>query len=262
MRTRRWSWLTLLAPLGLGLVLLLGWYLTTAPGTIPAFLLPTPGGVARALWAGLVTQGGLWAPMGMTVLEALAGALAGFVVALPLAILIYRSKLVSAAVLPFLGATQAIPAVALAPLLVLWAGYGLTGIVALCALMVFFPILVSTVIGLRHLDGDILAAAQVDGAGGITRLVYIELPLALHAILGGVRNGFTLSVTGAVVGEMVMGGTGLGSLLFAQYHAFDTAAMFATIIVLAVIAATIYSVVSLAERRWSTLDNPPEGNSR
>jgi len=261
MPTRRWSWVTVVAPVCLGLILLLGWWLTTAPGTIPRYLLPTPGAVARSLYNGLIARGDMWAYIGVTVSEALLGCVAGFIVALPLAVLIYRSKLVSAAVLPFLGATQAIPAVALAPLLVIWVGYGLGGIVALCALMVFFPILVSSVIGFRHIDTDILAAAQVDGARGWSLLTFIEVPLALHAILGGVRNGFTLSVTGAVVGEMVMGGTGLGSLLFAQYHSFSTADMFATIIVLALIAAAIYSIVSMAERRWSNLNSPqPESN--
>jgi NitT/TauT family transport system permease protein len=232
-------------------ILVAGWWLTTALGSMPSYLLPGPGAVAIQLYAGIFQPADMWSYVGVTVTESLLGSVVGTAVALPLAVLIYRVRLVSAAVLPFLGATQAIPAIALAPLLALWIGYGLGPIVALCALMVFFPILVSAVVGFRHIDREILAAAQLDGAGWFALLIYMELPLALHNILAGVRNGFTLSVTGAVVGEMVMGGTGLGTLLTAQRNANDTAGMFATIIVLAAVAATIYSFVSFAERRWS-----------
>jgi len=250
-------WLTVVAPVCLGAVLLLGWSLATLPGGASRYLVPTPPAVGRELWDGLIRHGDLWGYIGVTVTEALAGSVVGFVVALPLAVLIYRSKVVSAATIPFLGATQAIPAIALAPLLVLWVGYGLGSIVLLCALMVFFPILVSSVVGFRHLDKDVLSAALVDGAGPVRRLFEIEIPLALHTILAGVRNGFTLSITGAMVGEMVMGGHGLAALLTVQRDSVNTAGMFATIIVLALLAGAIYTLVSLAERRWSNLSSPP-----
>jgi len=253
---KRW-WMSVLAPCVFGLILLTGWWLTTAPGTIPSFLLPTPLAVGRELWDGLVTYADMWPYIGVTVVEALGGCLLGLVVAVPLAVLIYKVRIVSAAVVPFLGATQAIPAIALAQLLILWVGYGLGSIVLLCALMVFFPILVSSVVGLRHIDRDIIAAAQVDGAGSVAMLIEIEIPLALHTILAGVRNGFTLSVTGAVVGEMVMGGSGLGTLLTIQRDSFNTAGMFASIIVLALLAALIYSLVAFAERRWSAITETP-----
>ena len=138
------------------------------------------------------------------------------------------------------GVTQAIPAVAIAPLLVLWIGYGLGPVIVLCALIVFFPILISTVIGLRHVDADVVDAARMDGAGGWQLLTQVEFPMALASVLGGVRNGVTLSVTGAIVGEMVMGGGGLGTVLTVQRDSFDTAGMIATVIVLALIASSAY----------------------
>ncbi len=257
--TRRRSplpWLSVVAPIGLGLILLAVWWLISATGSVPQFFLPAPGAVVHELSAGLISPGDMWPYIGVTLAESLLGCLTGFAVALPLAVVIYRSRLVSAAVLPFLGTTQAIPAIALAPLLVVWVGYGLSGIVALCSLMVFFPILVSSVVGLRHIDPAVIGAAQVDGAGSLALLVHIELPLALHNILAGMRNGFTLSVTGAIVGEMVMGGNGLGSLLMSQ-QGFNMKGLFATIIVLAVLAAAIYSLVSLAERRWANFALEP-----
>jgi NitT/TauT family transport system permease protein len=115
--------------------------------------------------------------------------------------------------------------------------------------MVFFPILVSSTTGLRHLDEDVLDAARLDGASGLTLLLYMEAPLALPSILAGVRNGFTLSVTGAVVGEMVMGGTGLGTILTIQRNNVDTAGMFVTISLLCVMAMTVYTLIYSVERK-------------
>ena len=176
-----------------------------------------------------LTNGTLWRYAAATFLEAVLGCLVGTVVAVPLAIAIHRSRWADAATRPYLGGTQAIPAIALAPLLVLWLGYGLGAIVVLCALIVFFPILVFAVSGLAHIDHDIVDAARIDGASSWQRLIHVELPLASPSLMAGLRNGFTLSVTGAVVGEMVMGGSGLGSVLTVQRDRLDTAGMFATI---------------------------------
>ena len=243
MTTERVRWL---APVLLALVLTGAWWLI-APMT-PRFLLPSPGVVLGRL-GGAVTSPSFLGAFAATMGEALGGCVLGAAVALPLAVAIHRSVWVSSAINPFLGATQAIPAIALAPLLVLWVGYGWTSVVVLCGLMVFFPILISSVLGLRHVPADVVAAARMDGAGRWRLLTDIEAPLALASMLAGLRNGFTLSITGAVVGEMVMGGSGLGQLLTVQRDRVDTAGMFATIIVLCVVAATIYSLVHLWERR-------------
>jgi NitT/TauT family transport system permease protein len=224
------------------------WWLLTLSPDIPRFLLPGPLDVAVRLVQELAA-GQLWAFLGNTLGEAAGGCLLGAAVALPLAVLIHRSAWVSAAVHPFLGATQAIPAIALAPLLVLWVDYGWPSVVLLCALMVFFPVLISTVLGLRHVDRDVVEAARIDGASSLRLLGEIEAPLALPSTLAGLRNGFTLSVTGAVVGEMVMGGHGLGTLLTVQRDAVDTTGMFATIVLLCAVAATIYSLIYFVERR-------------
>ena len=133
-------------------------------------------------------------------------------------------------------------------ILVLWVGYGFVAIVVLCALMVFFPILVSTVVGLRHIDRELLEAAALDGATGWSMAWHMELPLAAPAILGGLRNGFALSVTGAVVGEMVMGGTGLGQVLTQMRNNVDTAGMFVIIIILCTMATLLYTIVYRIER--------------
>jgi NitT/TauT family transport system permease protein len=233
-----------IAPIALGVLLLAGWAAAAGVGSV---LLPTPASVGARLIDDVMTPS-FWGYLAVTVTEALGGVILGVGVALPLAILIHRSRWFAAAVNPFLGATQAIPAIAIAPLLVLWIGYGLGPVVALCALIVFFPILIAAVVGLRHVDGEAIDAARMDGAGSWQLLIHIELPMAMPSILGGLRNGVTLAVTGAIVGEMVMGGTGLGTVLTVQRGNVDTAGMFATIIWLSLIASGAYALVLLWER--------------
>ncbi len=239
------------APIALGVLLMAGWAVLAGPGTV---LLPTPAQVVTSLVANLA-EASFWGYLGITVLEALGGVLLGVLVAMPLAVLIHWSEWVSAAVNPFLGATQAIPAIAVAPLLVLWIGYGLLPVILLCALIVFFPILISAVVGLRQVDADVVDAGRMDGATTWQLLIQIELPMALPSILGGLRNGVSLAVTGAIVGEMVMGGNGLGSVLTVQRGNVDTAGMVATIIVLAAIASTGYAIVLGAERNSSAVNS-------
>lgn len=241
------------APLVLGAVILLVWWAFTLRG-VPAYLLPSPQAVLARLVTDL-TSPVVWPYVLTTGVEALGGCLLGAVIALPLAALVHRSRWLDAAVSPFLGATQAIPGIALAPLLVLWVGYGLSGVVALCSLMVFFPILVSAVVGLRHVDADVVDAARIDGADGWATLWHVEAPVALPSVLAGLRNGFTLSVTGAVVGEMVMGGHGLGSLLTVQRDAVDTTGMFSTILILCALASLAYSLIRFWERRSRVINS-------
>ncbi len=241
------------APLALGCALLLGWVLTAKIGQMPRFVLPTPADVLDALHLQLSSRS-FWRSLCVTLFEAFGGSTLGAAVAIPLAVAIHESRWFSAATQPFLGATQAIPAIVLAPLLVLWVGYGLVPVMVLCALMVFFPILVATVLGLRHVDPELVAAGRMDGAGTLSLLRHIEGPLSLPSTLAGLRNGFTLSITGAVVGEMVMGGSGLGELLTIQRDRLDTPGMFATIGVLCLVAATIYSIIRWLEHRISFTD--------
>ncbi|MDO5048346.1 MAG: ABC transporter permease [Actinomycetaceae bacterium] len=236
------------APLVLALFLVAGWWITTTWSGVEAWVLPSPTDYASRFGIELSNEA-LWASLWTTAQEALLGCLFGALIALPLSYLIYKSRIFAAAVEPFLGATQAIPAIAVAPLLVLWIGYGTSAIVALCTLMVFFPILVTSTTGLRHLDEDVLDAARLDGASGLSLLFYMEAPLALPSILAGVRNGFTLSVTGAVVGEMVMGGAGLGTVLTIQRNSVDTTGMFVTITLLCVMAMTVYMLIYTVERK-------------
>jgi len=252
-RRSRGRGLGLLPSLALGALALVAWELVTRLGLVPEFLLPPPLAVLHSLWHGLV-DGMLLDYARTTVVESLAGFALGTAIALPMGYAVARSRLLARALEPYLAASQAVPAVALAPLLVLWLGYGLAPVALLCALIVFFPTVVNTALGLRTIDPEPLDAARVDGAGRWSLLLHMELPLALPSILAGMRTSLTLSVTGAVVGEFVLGDRGLGGLLTIARGNFDTPLVFATLVTLIVLAAALYGVARLVERRLSYLD--------
>lgn len=237
---------TALSPVLVGVIALLVWQLITQSGAITAYLLPAPAQVAHSFIVGL--QSGMFAHYGATTLvESLVGFALGAAVALPLGYGIARSHTLAAALEPYLAASQAIPAVALAPLLAIWLGYGLPPIAALCALIVFFPAAVNTTLGFRRLDQEVVDAARLDGAGGWSLLRHIEAPLALPTVLAGLRTSLTLSVTGAVVGEFVMTDQGLGGLLTIARGNFDVPLAFATLIALALMATALYGVARFIE---------------
>jgi NitT/TauT family transport system permease protein len=239
--------------IGLGVALLIVWQVLTNSGSVPQILLPAPAAVLRAFWQALAS--GLLPSYTLTTLEeSLLGFVLGACIAVPLGYAIARSGLIRRTVEPYLAASQAIPAVALAPLVVIWLGYDLRSIAVLCALIVFFPAVISTTLSVRMLDRDILDAARTDGAGWWVSLRHIELPLALPGILAGLRVSLTLSITGAVVGEFVVGDRGLGGLLTIARAQFDYALVYATLLMLALLAAMLYLLARLIEWRVSYLE--------
>ncbi|HEV8192390.1 MAG TPA: ABC transporter permease subunit, partial [Ktedonobacterales bacterium] len=147
-------WVVRLWPaLLLGLIVLGLWQLVTMSGTVSELYLPTPASVARSFWLAL-TDGTLVSYGLVTIEESLLGFILAVAVGVPLGYLIARYDLIARALEPYLAASQAIPAVALAPLLVLWIGYGISPVAALCALIVFFPTVVTTTLGIRGLDRE------------------------------------------------------------------------------------------------------------
>lgn len=242
-----------IAPVLLGVALLVVWQLIVQTGVVSAFLLPFPADVLRSFWNALLHDA-LLSYVQTTLIESLGGCALGALVALPLAYAIVHSRLAASAVQPYLAASQALPAIAIAPLIALWFGYDLTPIIVLCALIVFFPMMITAVLGLRLLDRDILDAARTEGAGRWALLWHIQFPLALPSILAGLRTSLTLSITGAVVGEFVIGGHGLGELLLVDYNFADSAGLFSTLLMLALLAALLYGLVRLLERWLSYVE--------
>lgn len=252
-RIRQGRALRILAPIVLGVALLAAWEGIALSGLVLPILLPAPLDVLQTFWTSL-TQDSLLTYTETTLIESLAGCALAVVIALPLGYAMVRSRLVESAVQPYLAASQALPAIALAPLLVLWLGYNLPPVIALCALIVFFPMVITTVLGLRGIDRDVIDAARVEGAGRWALLRTIEFPLALPSILAGLRTSLTLSITGAVVGEFVTGNNGLGEYLLVQLNYTDSAGVFAILLMLALLASILYGMVRLLERRFSYME--------
>lgn len=239
-----WRWVPPVVAL---VLLLLIWWTSTSQELIAPILLPDPVAVLERAVAW--TLEGILARYLLPTLGAAAlGSLVAAVVAIPLGIGIAHSRLLAAVAEPFVAFSQTIPLVAIAPLLVLWIGYGTVPIAVLCAIIAFFPMVTTTVVGLRSLDARVIEHALLDGADGLARLLQVELPIAAPAILAGIRAGVVLSLTGAIVGEFVMGGSGLGTLLTISREATDTVGVFAVLVWIAIVALTMQGVVQIAER--------------
>jgi NitT/TauT family transport system permease protein len=239
-RSRGWPVISAL------LITLLVWWWVTNARVVPDFMVPTPQEVWLA-FAQLVQTGDLWKHLGATLSEALLGFGAAFVVGSTLGYLLSRSALLSRVLGPYIAATQAMPMLALAPLLVLWFGLGLSSKVIICALIVFFPILVNTTAGLRSVDKDLVDASYTMGAGRWQALRHVEIPLALHTLLAGIRMGLTLSLTGAIIGEFISSDSGLGFLMTMARTNFDSAMLFAAAITMTSLAIFAYVGVGWLE---------------
>lgn len=240
--------LTLLPPIIVAVLLLLAWYLGSAYGRVPSLILPAPGDVLASLRDNL--SNGLFLSNALvTIQESVFGFLLAVLIALPLGYGLAKSRLIAAAIHPYLAAAQAIPAIVIAPLLGLWLGYGSLPNLVLCMLIVLFPMVITTVLGLQTIDPAITDAARLDGAAGWSLLAHIEFPLSLPAVLAGVRTSLTLSITGALVGEFVNNSpAGLGYLVQLGKNQYDLPLLFATLVVLGVLAALYFGVSWLLVR--------------
>ena len=149
---------------------------------------------------------------------------------------------------PYIVASQSVPTVAIAPLLVIWFGTGLLSKVLVCALIVFFPILVNTVVGVRSVGQDLRDLMRTLQASRWQMIWMLEVPAALPTLLGGLKVGATLAVIGAVVGEFVASDRGVGYLLKQGQQLYDTPLVFVGIGTLVIMAQALYGAVALAER--------------
>jgi putative riboflavin transport system permease protein len=237
-------------PIALGaLAFLLIWKAIVVVGGYPDFILPPPEVVAGSLvqaWAD-----GTMAPQALATLqEVLAGFALGAGLALAVGLLLARSHLAERLLSPYIVAAQATPILALAPLIALWFGTGLLSKVVICALIVFFPVAVATMVGIRTVDAGLLEMGRAFRATRWQILTRFEIPAALPSIFGGLRVGITLAVIGAVIGEWAGGDVGLGVLInVARGSLFDIPLMFATLVTLGAMGVVLYLTVLLVERR-------------
>ena len=225
------------------------WKLATVIGGYPEYILPAPEAVGeRAVRA--IGSGVLWEHGAVTLLEIVLGFAVGASTAVLTGIALGKSVLIERVLSPYIVAAQAVPILALAPLLDIWFGGGLLARVAICALIVFFPIAIATMVGIRATDPLLDEMLRSLGAGSAQRTRLLEIPSALPVIFGGLRVGVTLAVIGAVVAEWAGAGTGLGILInIANTGLFDTPLMFVALAALAIIGLVFYGLVVLVEGR-------------
>ncbi|MDK2980977.1 MAG: putative riboflavin transport system permease protein [Chloroflexota bacterium] len=218
----------------------------------PAFILPSPGQVVQR-FAKAIADGSLLDNSLTTLLEVFIGLVSGVLLATLLGYVLSKSTFLENVLQPFLVASQAIPTVAIAPLLVIWFGTGLFSKVLICALMVFFPVLVNTIVGLRAVPENLRNLMRSLKATPWQTFRLLELPAAMPVLLGGLRIGATLSVIGAVVGELVGSDSGLGFLINVGRGQYDTALVFVGVLTLVFLALSLYSLVLWLEKkllRW------------
>ncbi len=218
----------------------------------PVFILPGPDVVWRKLLA-LSADGSLIRHTQVTLVEVALGLLLGLMAAFVLGYLLGKSQWLERIVAPYLVASQSVPIVAVAPLLVIWFGSGLTSKVLVCALITFFPTLVNTMVGVRNVDEELRDLMRTLRANGWQTFRLLELPAALPVIFGGLKLSVILAVVGAVVGEFAGADAGLGYLINLARGVLDTPLMFVAVLTLVVIAQALYLLVALGESvalRW------------
>jgi NitT/TauT family transport system permease protein len=234
-----------LAPIAVVVGLLVLWEVGTRAFGVPVFLLPPP----SAIVAAMATHAWLLAvASGVTTIEIVLGFALSIAVGIPLALMIFLWPPFARAVLPLLISSQAMPKVAVAPLLLVWFGFGLMPKVLIAFLIAFFPVVINTAVGLAAIEPEKIFLARSMGLGGWDTFFKIRLPDALPAIFAGLKISITLAVVGAVVGEFVGGDAGLGYLLMVANGSMDTQLLFAGIVCLTILGVALYLVVELTER--------------
>lgn len=229
-------------------LMLVVWQVVAWLQIYPAFIIPAPVAVVEKLYD-VILDGRLWLHTQTTLVEVFGGLALGVSFGLALGYVIAKSRLLEDLLSPLIVTLQSTPVVAYAPLLVIWFGSGPSSKVLTSALIVFFPVLMSTVVGLRNTPAslrDLMLSLEASRWQMLTRL---ELPAALPVLLNGLKTSATLAVIGAVVGEFVSASAGLGFLVNLARNQYDTPLVIVAVLTLALIARLLYGAVAVIERR-------------
>lgn len=239
----------ILPPLAAFVIFVLAWQAIVWIGSYPPFILPGPAVVASR-FVEACADGTFWPHLVATLESILLGFAVGSTAALPTGYLLARSRLAYRVLSPYLVAAQAVPILALAPLVALWFGNGLLARTIIVALVVFFPVAISAMVAVRGIDRRLLEMARTYRVTRRQRILLVEVPAALPGIVGGLRIGITLAVVGAIVAEWTGGEVGLGVLInLARGSLFDTPLLFATLVLIAIVGIVLYGMIHLVERR-------------
>jgi NitT/TauT family transport system permease protein len=237
------------------LLLLLGWQMLVVVGQYDRFILPGPGDVWQQMQI-VIQDGRLLRHSLITISEVIPGLIIGVLVAAPLGYLLAKSYLAERILSPYLIASQAIPIIAIAPLLTIWINSVYWARVSIAALVVFFPILINMIAGMRGVAPELYELMHSLQASKWQIFRKLEFPAALPILLAGLKVGATLSVIGALVGEFVQPqNRGLGFLLVTARYQFKTDLVFVILITLAAIALSLYGLVAILEKRVTRWKN-------
>lgn len=233
---------------GFFVVVVLAWHFAIAWLEVSPLIFPGPLGVAQALVEAF-RSGDITTHLGVTLYEILAGFAFGAGCGFLLGAMIGQSALLEAVLYPYVVAFQTVPKVAVAPLFVLWFGFGTTSKVVITATIVFFPVLANTIVGLRSAPRDQIDLMRAFTASSWHVFRMVRLPHALPYVFAGLDIGIVLAVIGAIVGEFVGAQAGLGYLILQRNFSMDAAGMFAILVVLSVIGISLHTVVKLIARK-------------
>jgi NitT/TauT family transport system permease protein len=232
----------------------IAWQVSTACFDIPGWLLPSPVEVVLAAYQ---YRALLPLHIGATLFETVAGLLVALAIGLPLSILIVWAPVLRRTVYPVVLAAQSIPKVAIAPLFLIWIGYGMFSKVLVAASVAFFPIVVSTVTGLTLIDENLLEMFKVMRASKLQTFLRVRIPTAMPYFFSGTKIAVMLAVIGAIVGEYVGSDRGLGYLILASGARLNTAVVFLSITLLSIIGMALYWLTGVLQRAlvpWSSED--------
>ena len=221
------------------------WWLVTARGWVKPYLIPSPGSVIGEFHtdAGLLAHHSL-----ITLTETIVGFIVAAAVGLLCAVMIVYSRGVERTLYPLLLAAQVVPKIAIAPLFVVWLGFGIAPKILVAVLIAFFPVVISGVAGLRSVDPELLDLAATMGASPWDSFAKIRFPSAMPHIFAGLKVAVTLAVVGAVVGEFVGANSGLGYIVMSSNGNLNTPQLFAALIAMSVIGIVLFAVLEIAER--------------
>ena len=225
---------------------------------IPVWLLPAPSAIVRDTWTWADRiPGHLW----VTFYETVGGFAVSVLVGVPLAIAIVYSPVMRRILYPILLVVQSVPKVALAPLFLIWIGYGPKSNILIAAIVAFFPMVVNTATGLESVEPDLLQLTEALQANVLRVFWKVRLPWALPHIFSGMKVAMSLAVIGAVVGEFVGSDQGLGYLILTASSNMNTAIVFGVMAVLSALGMVVFGAVCLAERLACPWYLPPDGGA-
>jgi NitT/TauT family transport system permease protein len=226
-------------------VILVVWELAARLGYVPRYILPSPSGIALRFYElhALILKESLF-----TLQATLLGFVLSVAFGVPLGMALVQWHTFNRAVYPLLIGSQVVPKIAVAPLFLVWFGFGLISKVLITFLVAFFPVLIAAVVGLQATEIEKLHVARAAGASKLQLFWLVRLPNALPILFGGMKVSITLAIVGALVGEFVASENGVGKLLLSASGNMDTELLFAGILALVIIGVALFLLMEIAER--------------